>query len=96
MTFYDLQFRPHALFEDTAHALLHFPSGYSVSVIQGPFTNGGPQGRYELAVLFEGNVHYDNPVAMGDVRGYLTPAEVTSLIQQVELFPPPAGHHLWH
>lgn len=85
MTFNDLQFKANPFIEGI-QAVVHFPSGYSVSVIQGPHTYGGSQGLYELAVLFNGNMNYDNPVANGNVRGYLTPDEVTSLIQQVEQF----------
>jgi hypothetical protein len=37
-----------------------------------------------LAVLFDNELHYDNPVAMGDVRGFLTEEVVTELLLQIQ------------
>jgi hypothetical protein len=45
---------------------------------------GGMQGLYELAVLKDDELHYDNPVAGGDVRGYLTEKDVNSLLIQIQ------------
>jgi hypothetical protein len=45
---------------------------------------GGPQGLYELAVLRDDQLHYNNTVAKGDVRGWLTPFEVSSLMWKIQ------------
>jgi hypothetical protein len=64
---------------------MKFDNGYGVSVVQGPHSYGGKVGLYELAVLDEnGKLHYDNPVANGNVRGHLTPDEVTELLKQIQ------------
>ena len=41
---------------------------------------------WELAVLKDGEIHYDNPVAGGDVVGYLTDKEVNRLLKRIENF----------
>lgn len=62
-----------------------FPNGWGVSVIDDGY--GSEDGLFELAVLGpNGRLHYDNPVANGDVRGYLTEEEVLRLIEEVKLF----------
>jgi hypothetical protein len=46
---------------------------------------GGKNGLYELAVLdSNGELHYDNPVANGDVVGYLSEEDVTKLLEQIQ------------
>jgi len=72
MNFNDLQFKPNPFIEGI-QAIVQFPSGYSVSVVKGPYTYGGSRGLYELAVFFNGNIDYDNPVVTGGIRGSLTP-----------------------
>ncbi|WP_279018525.1 hypothetical protein [Megasphaera elsdenii] len=37
--------------DGTEHYEFHFKNGYVASVIRGPYSYGGPQGLYELAVL---------------------------------------------
>jgi hypothetical protein len=75
------------------HAHHIFDNHYGVSVIRGPYTYGGKEGLYELAVLYmaPGNEYselvYDTPVT-NDVVGYLTPDDVTRLMAQVEALPP--------
>ena len=63
-----------------------FPNGWGVSVIRGPHTYGGDQGLYELAVMYDHEIHYDNPVADNDVLGYLTPEDVTNKMILVQEF----------
>lgn len=63
---------------------INFDNGFGASVVSHTFSYGGDKGLYELAVLFDGEIHYDNPVAMGDVRGHLTPEEVTELLIQIQ------------
>jgi hypothetical protein len=75
------------------HAHYIFYNHYGVSVIRGPYTHGGKEGLYELAVLYmaPGNEYselvYDTPVT-NDVVGYLTPDDVTRLMAKVEALPP--------
>jgi hypothetical protein len=86
-TFKDLQFISHPSGLGV-HARLDFDSGFGVSVVKGPHTYGGGMGLYELAVFKDGEIHYDTPVADGDVRGYLQEAEVTKLMLEIQRFKP--------
>ena len=63
---------------------VHFENGWGASVVSHTFSYGGREGMYELAVLFEDELHYDNPVAGGDVRGYLTEEDVNDLLIQIQ------------
>lgn len=65
-------------------ARIHFPNEFGASVVSHTMSYGGKDGLYELAVLFQDDIHYDNPVAGGDVRGYLTEDEVTELLIQIQ------------
>lgn len=63
---------------------IHFENGYGASIVSHDFSYGGKDGLYELAVLYNNEIHYDNPVANGDVIGYLTENEVTNLLEQIQ------------
>ena len=87
-TFADLKFvsRTHG----GQQARVFFPNGYGASVVIGPYSYGGPDGLYELAVL-EGNesksgLTYDTPIT-DDVEGHLTPYAVTELLGRIESLP---------
>ncbi len=84
-TFSDLQFTTHSMGVGT-RAIMEFDNGYGVSVVISPLSYGGNDGLYELAVFKGHDIHYDNPVANGDVRGYLTQEDVTELMSQVQAF----------
>jgi len=61
-----------------------FENGYGVSVVKGPFTYGGGEGLYELAVLGkDGQLCYDTPIT-DDTLGYLTQQKVTDIMKQVQ------------
>jgi hypothetical protein len=45
---------------------------------------GGKKGLYELAVLKDDELHYNNPIADGDVRGFLTEDAVSDLLIQIQ------------
>jgi len=63
-----------------------FENGFGASVIRHKYSYGGKDGLYELAVLdTDGELHYDNPVAEGDVHGYLTEDDVTELLKGIQL-----------
>ena len=74
------------------HAHHIFDNHYGVSVIRGPYTHGGKEGLYELAVLYMApgdeysQLVYDTPVT-SDVEGHLTPDDVTRLMKQVSELP---------
>ena len=54
----------------------HFANGWGVSIVE------SYRGT-ELAVLRDGVMHYDNSVAQGDTRGWLTDEEVRELTSEV-------------
>jgi hypothetical protein len=65
---------------------IQFENGFGASVIRHEHTYGGKDGLYELAVLdADGEIHYDNSVAEGDVHGYLTEEGVTELLKGIQL-----------
>lgn len=65
-------------------ARIHFPNGFGASVVSHTFSYGGKNGLYELAVLFQDEIHYDNPVANGDVIGHLKEETVTELLIKIQ------------
>lgn len=84
-TFKDLVFEQHSM-HDGIGARMHFENGFGVSVVRHEFSYGGRDGLFELAVLFDNEIHYDNPVAMGDVVGYLRPEDVTDAMSLIQKF----------
>jgi len=67
--------------------IFEFENGWGASVIRNWYSYGGSQGLFELAVLDKsGELHYDNKVANGDVRGYLTQNDVMQLLMQIQNF----------
>jgi hypothetical protein len=83
-SFNDLEFNLHPM-GSGVQALIEFENSYGASVVRTPYTYGGGKGLYELAVFKDGEIHYDNPVAEGDVHGYLTEADVTELLKGIQL-----------
>lgn len=63
-----------------------FENGYGASVVKFYGTYGFGGDLWELAVLKNGRLHYDNPVADGDVKGYLTDEKVNNLLREIEHF----------
>ena len=80
-TFNDLKFKQHPGsapgFDMGIVSRLEFDNGWGVSVVKGQYTYGGDKGLYEMAVLKDGEMHYENDIAKGDVVGYLRPEDVT-------------------
>ena len=85
-TFRDLVFQKHPSHIDGVQARIDFDNGYGVSVVQSKYTYGGDRGLFELAVFKDGHIHYDNPVAQGDVVGYLREEDVTDAMHVVQKF----------
>jgi len=90
MEFKDLKFEKDNMMGISAHHL--FDNHYGVSVIKSPYSYGGKQGKYELAILVMkpsdkySELCYDTPIT-NDVIGYLTETEVTKLMKQVSKLP---------
>lgn len=71
-----------------------FDNGYAASVIRGPYTYGGDQGLWEVAVL-EGegdwnegtwSLTYDTPIT-DDVIGHLSDDERDEVLDRIEALP---------
>lgn len=82
-TFDDLEFKEHPNKLGGVIARITFDNGYGASVAQTPFSYGGDQDLYELAVLKSGTITYSTPIT-DDVEGYLTPKEVTDLMKLIQ------------
>ena len=64
---------------------IEFSNGYGASIVKGPYTYGGRDGLFELAVLgSDGGISYDTPIT-DDVVGYLTEDGITALLAEIEL-----------
>jgi len=87
-TFNDLKFdqHPNLGHADGVQARMNFDNGFGVSVVKSPYSYGGENGLYELAVFKDGHIHYDNPVANGDVVGYLRPEDVSDAMAVIQKF----------
>jgi len=82
-TFNDLEFKQDMLRGLNA-ARIKFDNGYGASVVIGPYTYGGRDGLYELAVLDSNDdLTYETPVT-SDVEGYLSEDDVTRLLEQIQ------------
>jgi hypothetical protein len=84
-TFNDLEFK------NTEHysgvfSRIYFENGWGVSVVKHEFSYGGKDGLYELAVLKDNDIHYDNDIAKGDVVGWLRPEDITDAMIIVQKF----------
>jgi hypothetical protein len=86
-TFKDLEFKKHPFHVDGIVSRIMFDNGFGASVVKHEFSYGGKNGLYELAVLdSNGEIHYDNPVAQGDVVGYLREEDVTDAMLVIQKF----------
>ena len=67
-----------------------FPNGYGASVVCHPFSYGGDEGKWELAVVtFSGDdwrLTYKTPIT-DDVLGYLSDEEVQQTLDAIEALP---------
>ena len=72
-----------------------FPNGFGASVVRGPYTYGGPEGLFEVAVIsFDKNesgddyrLNYDTEIT-DDVLGYLTYEDVEALLGRIAALDP--------
>jgi len=63
-----------------------FPNGYGASIIKGPYTYGGKDGKWELAVLKGEELCYDTDIT-SDVIGHLNDPEIDAVLRQIERLP---------
>lgn len=85
-TFKDLVFEPSEPILNGVQARIDFDNGYGASVIKNAFSHGGYAGFYELGVTKGNQLHYDNPVANGDIIGWLEEGEVSELLIEIQNF----------
>tara|TARA_R110000851_G_scaffold221122_2_gene373907 strand:+ start:429 stop:830 length:402 start_codon:yes stop_codon:yes gene_type:complete len=65
-------------------AIMEFPNGYGISVIQSSFSYGGDEGLFEIGVLdHKRELTYETPIT-SDVIGYLTDEEVSEIMIQIQ------------
>ncbi len=84
-TFKDLVFKEHPNHMGGVQAVIEFDNGYGASIVSTPYTYGGKEGLYELAVFGkDGHISYDTPIT-NDVLGYLKPEEVTDILEKIQL-----------
>lgn len=82
--FSDLKFNPHPMGMGGVQAIVQFNNGYGASIVKTPYTYGGDEGLYELAVLgTDGSLTYDTPIT-DDVEGSLSEQEVSELLEQIK------------
>lgn len=81
--FKDLQFNTHPGHLVGVQARIQFENGYGASVVKTPYTYGGKDGLYELAVIKNDEICYDTPIT-GDVIGYLRPEDVTDVMVKIQ------------
>ena len=75
--------------DGTEHYQFHFENGYGASVIRGPYSYGGPDGLFELAVLKRNrrsprywDITYDTPIT-SDVLGNLEVDDVVKALEEI-------------
>lgn len=88
MKFIDLKFEklPYSERAYSEQARVSFANGYGASIVRGPYTYGGREGLYELAVISNDKIDYTTPIT-DDVEGWLTPERVMEILAQIEALP---------
>lgn len=82
--FQELNFIPHQNGMGGRQAIVQFSNGYGASIVQTPYSYGGNNGLYELAVFGkDGNITYDTPIT-NDVLGYLTEEDVSETLKKIK------------
>jgi hypothetical protein len=81
--FKDLEFVKHPNHIEGVQARITFDNGYGASVVKSPYTYGGKDGLYELAVFKDGEITYATPIT-DDVIGYLRPEDVTEVMAKIQ------------
>ena len=81
-TFDDIEFLPHPHAAEGVQGTLLLENGLKLSVVAGPTFYSGA-GTYEIA-LFEGNGEFVPLSPFDDVQGWMTPDEITFLLEDVQ------------
>lgn len=85
ITFKDLQFEQlDNEYLSGKRCRIGFDNGFGASIVSHTKSYGGDEGLYEVAVLFDNEIHYDNPIANGDVIGYLNEEGVNEVIIKIQ------------
>lgn len=90
---YQVEERSHPAGMGGVQKLYRFPNGYGASVIRTAFSYGGPEGKWELAVIKWNaetdadiddryDLTYDTPIT-SDVEGRLEWLEVEELLERI-------------
>lgn len=85
-TFKDLVFHPTDAPLKGVRSRIDFKNGYGASVIRNSLSFGGPAGLYELGVIKDNKLDYDNQVANDDVVGWLSEEDVSKLLIKIQNF----------
>ena len=63
---------------------IQFENGYGASIVKHPYSYGGKDGLYEIAVIdSEGQITYDTPIT-NDVIGYLSEDDVEKYVNDIK------------
>lgn len=62
--------------------VFEFSNGYGASVVCTPFSHGGEEGLWEVAVLLGGALCYTTPVT-DDVVGWLSPRGAAQVLDEI-------------
>ena len=85
--FNDLEFNHIERYSSDIEAIqcrIRFDNGYGASIVKGPYSYGGTDGLYEVAVLdANGKIAYNTPIT-NDVLGYLTEENVTEVLISIQ------------
>jgi uncharacterized protein (TIGR02996 family) len=72
-------------------SVVNFQNGYGASVLKGGRGLYTKNRTYEIGVLHNGELDYDNPVTPVDVLGFLTEKEADKVLAAIEALPPKEG-----
>lgn len=62
--------------------VVDLPNGYSASIVQNPYSYGGEEGLWEIAVMKDGSLDYSTPITP-DVLGYIPANEVMEIVGRI-------------
>lgn len=85
-TFKDLEFEKRDDFGFDSQAVMEFPNGWGLSVINGSFAYSY-EGTYEVAILNNGTIDYSTKIT-DDVLRYQTPEEITDVMKKLQEMKP--------